>query len=32
MAKKIYRIISWSLLALTLISILLVLRKPSLPR
>jgi hypothetical protein len=31
MAKRIYRIISWTLLALTLVSILLVLRKPSFP-
>lgn len=31
MAKKIYRIISWSLLILTVLSILLVLRKPSMP-
>jgi hypothetical protein len=31
MAKLIYRIISWGLLALTLVSILLVLRKPSFP-
>jgi len=30
MAKKIYRIISWSLLVLTILSILLMLRKPSL--
>jgi uncharacterized protein YpmS len=32
MAKKIYRIISWTLLILTLLSILLVLRKPSIPK
>ncbi len=31
MAKRIIRIISWSLLALTLVSILLALRKPSFP-
>jgi hypothetical protein len=31
MAKRIYRIISWTLLALTVVSILLVLRKPSFP-
>lgn len=31
MAKKIFRIISWSLLALTLLSILLIFRKPSIP-
>jgi hypothetical protein len=31
MAKKIYRVVSWSLLALTLVSLLLALRKPSLP-
>jgi len=31
MAKQIYRIISWGLLALTVVSILLVLRKPSFP-
>ena len=31
MAKRIYRIISWGLLALTVVSILLVLRKPSFP-
>jgi uncharacterized protein YpmS len=32
MAKKIYRIISWSLLILTVISILLLLRKPTVPK
>ena len=31
MAKRIYRIITWGLLALTLVSILLVLRKPLFP-
>ena len=31
MTKRIYRIISWGLLALTVVSILLFLRKPSLP-
>lgn len=31
MAKRIYRIISWGLLALTVVSLLLVLRKPSFP-
>lgn len=31
MAKKIYRIISWGLLVLTVLSILLMLRKPSIP-
>jgi hypothetical protein len=31
MAKRIYRIICWGLLALTVVSILLVLRKPSFP-
>jgi len=31
MARKIYRVISWGLLALTLWSLLLMLRKPSLP-
>lgn len=31
MAKKIYRIVSWSLLILTVLSILLMLRKPSAP-
>jgi len=31
MAKKAYRVFSWSLLALTLISVLLTLRRPSLP-
>lgn len=31
MAKKIYRIVSWGLLAFTLVSIFLILRKPSLP-
>jgi len=31
MAKKIYRLISWSLLVLTVLSIVLMLRKPSIP-